>query len=445
MKFINNSNDLSKFLCVEIKKNVPIKSISTDTRTLRKGSLFIAIKGNNFDGNDHIFTAIKKGASIVITDRRKFKDSKDKSIVYVPNSIRALKKISKNIINSYKGEVVGITGSNGKTSTTSFISQCIKGSSSTIKNFNNEIGMPLSIINAKRSSTSLVMEMGASNFGDIHYLSSFLKPHVGVITNIGKSHLENLKNISGVFKVKTEIVHNIKKNGCLVIPSENKKHLRQWKGMRDDISIVTFGLNKNADFYASDIKYNIKNTSFTILSSVFGIEQKINSSLAGEHNVKNILATYAVLFFLKMPEQTILKNISNIKLTGRQDQISWINNSVLIDDSYNANPDSVMKSIDLLANSKKRKILILGDMLELGRMRKYMHKNIGSYALQKKIDILIGFGNLTKYAVEEFGKSGVYFSNENELKIFLKKNISSKDTVLLKGSRGMQMEKFINV
>ena len=104
-----------------------------------------------------------------------------------------------------------------------------------------------------------------------------------------------------------------------------------------------------------------------------------------------------------------------------------------------------MKSIDLLANSKKRKILILGDMLELGRMRKYMHKNIGSYALQKKIDILIGFGNLTKYAVEEFGKSGVYFSNENELKIFLKKNISSKDTVLLKGSRGMQMEKFINV
>ena len=137
------------------------------------------------------------------------------------------------------------------------IRDSIKGSSSTIKNFNNEIGMPLSIINAKRSSTSLVMEMGASNFGDIHYLSSFLKPHVGVITNIGKSHLENLKNISGVFKVKSEIVHNIKKNGCLVIPSENKKHLRQWKGMRDDISIVTFGLNKNADFYASDIKLSL--------------------------------------------------------------------------------------------------------------------------------------------------------------------------------------------
>jgi len=424
MKFISNSNDVSKFLGTSVKKNIPIKSISIDTRTLRKNALFIAIKGNSFNGNNYVNTAIKKGASLVIADGKEFKDSKDKRIIYVPDSIKALKKISKNI---------------------SMINQCLKGSSSTMKNFNNEIGMPLSIMNAKRASTCLVMEMGAANFGDIHYLSSFLKPHVGVITNIGSSHLENLKNINGVFKVKSEMVSNIKKNGCLVIPSENKNHQSQWKEMRNDISIITFGLSKDSDFYAADINYSINKTSFTILSTKHNVKQRINSNLAGEHNIKNILATFSVLFFLNKSEKDIVKSIKNIKLMGRQDQFSWINKSTLIDDTYNANPDSVKKSIDLLSNSQKRKVLVLGDMLELGRMRKHMHKKIGNYASHKKIDILLGFGDLTKYAVDAFGKNGVFFSNENELKIFLKQNISSDDVVLLKGSRGMQMEKFINV
>ena len=445
MKFISNSNDVSKFLGTSVKKNILIKSISIDTRTLRKNALFIAIKGNSFNGNNYVNTAIKKGASLVIADGKEFKDSKDKRIIYVPDSIKALKKISKNIISSFEGEIVGITGSNGKTSTTSMINQCLKGSSSTMKNFNNEIGMPLSIMNAKRASPCLVMEMGAANFRDIHYLSSFLKPHVGVITNIGSSHLENLKNINGVFKVKSEMVSNIKKNGCLVIPSENKNHQSQWKEMRNDISIITFGLSKDSDFYAADINYSINKTSFTILSTKHNVKQRIKSNLAGEHNIKNILATFSVLFFLNKSEKDIVKSIKNIKLMGRQDQFSWINKSTLIDDTYNANPDSVKKSIDLLSNSQKRKVLVLGDMLELGRMRKHMHKKIGNYASHKKIDILLGFGDLTKYAVDAFGKNGVFFSNENELKIFLKQNISSDDVVLLKGSRGMQMEKFINV
>ena len=343
MKFISNSNDVSKFLGTSVKKNIPIKSISIDTRTLRKNALFIAIKGNSFNGNNYVNTAIKKGASLVIADGKEFKDSKDKRIIYVPDSIKALKKISKNIISSFEGEIVGITGSNGKTSTTSMINQCLKGSSSTMKNFNNEIGMPLSIMNAKRASTCLVMEMGAANFGDIHYLSSFLKPHVGVITNIGSSHLENLKNINGVFKVKSEMVSNIKKNGCLVIPSENKNHQSQWKEMRNDISIITFGLSKDSDFYAADINYSINKTSFTILSTKHNVKQRINSNLAGEHNIKNILATFSVLFFLNKSEKDIVKSIKNIKLMGRQDQFSWINKSTLIDDTYNANPDSVKK------------------------------------------------------------------------------------------------------
>jgi UDP-N-acetylmuramoyl-tripeptide--D-alanyl-D-alanine ligase len=240
-------------------------------------------------------------------------------------------------------------------------------------------------------------------------------------------------------------VNNIKKDGCLVIPSENGKHESQWKKMRNDISIITFGLDKDADFRASNIKYKTNSSAFTILSDKYCVEQKVNINLAGEHNIKNILAAYAVLFFLNKPEKSIVKNISNVKLTGRQNQSNWINRSTLIDDTYNANPDSVKKSVDLLSHSKKRKILVLGDMLDLGRMRKQMHKDIGKYALKKKIDIFVGFGDLAKYAVDEFGKNGIFFNNEGELKIFLKKNVSKGDIVLIKGSRGMQMEKFINV
>ena len=210
MKFISNSNDLSKFLKKPILKNIKIKTISTDTRSLKKDSLFIAIKGDTFNGNDYIAEAIKKGACLVITDSKKFKYSKNKKVIYVNDSILALKKITKNIIKHYQGNVIGITGSNGKTTTTRIIANSIKNSSSTLKNFNNEIGMPLSIMNADPKKKNLIIEMGAAKPKDIHYLSSFLKPNVGVITNIGNSHLENLKNINGVLKVKSELVLNIK-------------------------------------------------------------------------------------------------------------------------------------------------------------------------------------------------------------------------------------------
>ena len=195
MKFINNSDDLTRYLGIPVKKNIDIKSISTDTRSIKKGALFIAIKGDFFNGNDYVENAISKKACLVITDDKKFKDTKNKKIIYVSNSILALRKISRNIIKDYSGDIIGITGSNGKTSTTNIIANSLKSCSSTLKNFNNEIGVPLSIMSANRESKNLVIEMGAAKLNDINYLSSFLRPNVGVITNIGNSHLQSLKNI----------------------------------------------------------------------------------------------------------------------------------------------------------------------------------------------------------------------------------------------------------
>jgi UDP-N-acetylmuramoyl-tripeptide--D-alanyl-D-alanine ligase len=447
MKFINNSDDLTRYLGIPVKKNIDIKSISTDTRSIKKGALFIAIKGDFFNGNNYVENAISQKACLVITDDKKFKDSKNKKIIYVNNSILALRKISRNIIKDYSGNIIGITGSNGKTSTTNIIANSLKSCSSTLKNFNNEIGVPLSIMSANRESKNLVIEMGAAKLNDINYLSSFLRPNIGVITNIGNSHLQSLKNIRGVFKVKSELITNIKKGGCLVVPNDNKSHLKLWKIIRNDIDIITFGLKPSADFYPSDIKYSLKQTQFYICSKKYKVKLKVATKLAGEHNVKNILASFAVSFFLNKPSQVFADSL-NKKLdliTTRQKQSKWLKNSLLIDDTYNANPDSVKKSIDLLTSTNKRKVLVLGDMLELGRFRKKMHKDIGKYAAFKKIDIFLGFGNLTKYSVESFGKKGFFYKNEDDLRKYLRKNINSNDVVLLKGSRGMKMERFINV
>ena len=444
MKFITNSNDLSKYLDTPIKKNIQIKDISIDSRTIKKDSLFIAINGENFNGNDYVDEAIHKGACLVITDSKKYKTSKNKNIIYVNNSISALKKITSNILKSFDGNVVGITGSNGKTTTTKIIANVLSKSSSTLNNYNNEIGMPLSIFNAKQNSKNLVIEMGAAKPGDIKYLSSILKPNIGVITNIGNSHLEKLKNIKGVLKVKSELVSNIKNGGYLVVPNENKEHLKFWEKIIRGKELITFGTEKNADFYAINIKSSIKKQEFNIISDKYNIDHKIKTSLSGVHNIKNILAAFAVSYLIenspKLFNQRLEKNTQ-----VRQKQQKWIRGSLLIDDTYNANPESVKKAIDFLSNSNKRKVFIMGDMLELGRYRKKMHTDVGKYARRKKVDVFLGFGELTKYAVSGYGKNGLFFNNENDLKKFIKENIKSGDIVLIKGSRGIKMERFINV
>ena len=446
MKFITNTSDLAKFLNKKIKFNALIKSISTDTRSLKKNSLFIAIKGENFDGNDFVDEALSKGSNIIIADNKRFKNNNDKRIIWVNDSIKTLKTISNNIIKDYGGNVIAITGSNGKTTTTNIIAKTLKNNSKTLKNFNNEIGMPLSLMDASSKSKNLIFEIGASKLNDIDYLSKILQPNVGLITNIGNSHLESLKNIDGVFKVKSEIVKNIKKNGFLVVPNDNKKHLNKWKKMRSDITTISFGMKNDSDFYPINVKIKQNGLSFLITSRLLEKTIKISSSLEGLHNVKNILSACAVHYCLGQNPQDFSKSISLSKLDNlRQVKYKWIKGSTLIDDSYNANPDSTKKSIDLLSNYNKKTVLLLGDMLELGRYKNKLHKEVGEYAKSKGISKLIAFGNLTRHSIDGFGKNGIFFNDETKLKNYLRKNITSKNVILIKGSRGMKMERFIDV
>ena len=446
MKFISSSNDLSVYLDLNIAKGIPIKNISIDTRTIKKDSLFIAIKGDKFDGNDFVEEAFEKGASLAIADNKKFLKIRNKKIVYVKNTIGALKKISENIIKKYGGNVIAITGSNGKTTTTNIIANSLNNTSKTIGNYNNEIGMPLSIINASPKSKNIIIEIGAAKAGDIDYLSKILNPFIGVITNIGNSHLETLKNINGVLKVKSEIVSNIKKDGYLIVPNENKKHLSYWKLIRDDINIYSFGMTKSADFFASDIRVKREGMHFKISSKLIDKDIQIKTSLEGEHNIKNILSSFVTHYCLDNNINNFALKLNSNKIKNvRQIKSKWLKGSTLIDDTYNANPDSSKKSIDLLSKYKKNTILVIGDMLELGKYKKKLHKEVGEYAKANGINIVLGFGELTKETIKAFGKKGIFFDNEESLKSYLIKNITSKDVILIKGSRGMKMERFINV
>ena len=446
MKFIASSSDVEKYLNIDIKEYFLIKNISTDSRSIKKDSFFIAIKGERFNGNDYVEEAFNKGAVLALVDDPRFANIKNNRIIYVKNTIQALATMAGNIIKSYDGKVVAITGSNGKTTTTNIIASTLESSSSTLANFNNEIGLPLSIFNSSSKSDYLVYEIGASKFNDINYLSKILKPDIGVITNIGLSHLESLKNKQGVLKVKSEIVNNIKKDGFLIVPDENKSHLKHWKSLRSHINMVTFGLERSSDFHPLEINLNTNGVDFSVESKYLDKRFKINSKLEGNHNIVNILASCAVHYCLKKNINEITKNIESVIFNNsRSSKIKWIKGSTLIDDTYNANPDSARKSIDLLGNYNNKTYVILGDMLELGKYKKKLHKEIGKYAKLKGIDIFIGFGELAKHAVDGFGNDGIFFKEESELKNYLKQNISKKDVILIKGSRGMKMERFVNV
>jgi UDP-N-acetylmuramoyl-tripeptide--D-alanyl-D-alanine ligase len=383
---------------------------------------------------------------LAIVDNKKLLKIRNTNIIYVKNTIRALKKISENIIKKYDGNVIAITGSNGKTTTTNIIANSLNNTSKTIGNYNNEIGMPLSIINASPKSKNIIIEIGAAKAGDIDYLSKILNPFIGVITNIGNSHLETLKNINGVLKVKSEIVNNIKKGGYLIVPNENKKHLSYWKLIRDDINIYSFGMTKSADFFASDIRVKREGMHFKISSKLIDKDIQIKTSLEGEHNIKNILSSFVIHYCLDNNINNFALKLNSNKIKNvRQIKSKWLKGSTLIDDTYNANPDSSKKSIDLLSKYKKNTILVIGDMLELGKYKKKLHKELGEYAKANGINIVLGFGELTKETIKAFGKKGIFFDNEESLKSYLIKNITSKDVILIKGSRGMKMERFINV
>ena len=348
------------------------------------------------------------------------------------------------MLDKYNGFIIGITGSNGKTTTKNILHSGINNSFATFKNYNNEIGLPLCALSLDTKQKIAVFEMGAAKKGDIDFLSNIVKPNIGIITNVGHSHLAGLDSLSGVLEVKSELLNNIKRGGVAILPDGD--HMTHWKNIRDDIRFYTFGLKSSASFFPSRIKMNRNGTSFFIESEHLAKRFQIKTPLLGNHNILNILASFAAVYESKSNIKFFLESLKSFKnSSGRLELCSWIRGSKLINDSYNANPDSVKAAIEVLSRfkTKGKKILVIGDMKELGRLRKKLHKEIGDYAKMYGVDMLIGFGDLTRHTVTSFGDKGFFFESKDRLHDFLFPKISKGDTVLLKGSRAMKMEELI--
>ena len=446
MKLINNTKDLLTSLKLDAKSSLPIRNFQIDSRKVQKNSVFFGLSGSNEDGSVYADDAITKGASLAIVKKRKMASSISNSskIIQVQSPEDILIQAAEIAMKRYKGNIIGVTGSNGKTTTKNILNTCIKNSYATYQNYNNEIGLPLCALELDSQKSTAIFEMGAAKNGDIDLLSKIIKPNIGIITHIGHSHLDGLSSIRGVLKVKSELIKNIKQNGSAIVP--DGQYLNYWQKMRKDITFYSFGEKSSASYFPTKIKMSKNGLSFFIESTHLKKRIPVKTRLIGMHNVLNILASFAAIHTSKLNIEEFLNGMNGLQnAPQRLDLKTWVKQSQVIDDTYNANPDSMKAAIDVLCQFKGRKIAILGDMAELGRFRKKLHIAVGDYAKIHGVDCLLGYGDLIRHAVFAYGDNAFFFNKKTELMDFLKKNLVGKEKILIKGSRSMRMEEILEL
>ena len=446
MKLINNTKDLLTSLKLDAKSSLPIRNFQIDSRKVQKNSVFFGLNGSNEDGSVYADDAITKGASLAIVKKSKMASPMSNSlkIIQVQSPKDILIQAAEIAMKRYKGNIIGVTGSNGKTTTKNILNTCIKNSYATYQNYNNEIGLPLCALELDSQKSTAIFEMGAAKDGDIDFLSKIIKPNIGIITHIGYSHLDGLNSVRGVLKVKSELIKNIKQNGSAIVP--DGQYLNYWQKMRKDITFYSFGEKSSASYFPTKIKMSKNGLSFFIESTHLKKRIPVKTRLIGMHNVLNILASFAAIHTSKLNIEEFLNGMNGLQnAPQRLDLKTWVKQSQVIDDTYNANPDSMKAAIDVLCQFKGRKIAILGDMAELGRFRKKLHIAVGDYAKIHGVDCLLGYGDLIRHAVFAYGDNAFFFNKKTELMDFLKKNLVGKEKILIKGSRSMRMEEILEL
>ena len=446
MKLINNTKDLLTSLKLDAKSSLPIRNFQIDSRKVQKNSVFFGLNGSNENGSVYADDVITKGASLAIVKKSKMASSISNSskIIQVQSPEDILIQAAAIAMKRYKGNIIGVTGSNGKTTKKNILNTCIKNSYATYQNYNNEIGLPLCALELDSQKSTAIFEMGAAKNGDIDLLSKIIKPNIGIITHIGHSHLDGLSSIRGVLKVKSELIKNIKQNGSAIVP--DGQYLNYWKKMRKDITFYSFGEKSSASYFPTKIKMSKNGLSFFIESTHLKKRIPVKTRLIGMHNVLNILASFAAIHTSKLNIEEFLNGMNGLQnAPQRLDLKTWVKQSQVIDDTYNANPDSMRAAIDVLCQFKGRKIAILGDMAELGRYRKKLHIAVGDYAKIHGVDCLLGYGDLIRHAVFAYGDNAFFFNKKTELMDFLKKNLVGKEKILIKGSRSMRMEEILEL
>lgn len=408
------------------------KKVITDSRAVEKGDLFIAIRGENFDGNAFSDMAFEKGAEICLVSRE-VSVPEGKAAVLTDDTGKALMLLAAYHREQMGTGILAITGSVGKTTTKEMCACALQSRFSVHKtsgNFNNEIGMPLTLLKLKKEHEAAVIEMGMSNFGEIERLSKTCKPDVALITNIGMSHIENLGSRENILKAKLEILSGLKAGGTLIINGDDQ--FLKNADLRD-VKVITYGFSENCD-----IKGEILSDNCVLVEG-----EKITLSIGGEHNLLNACGAMAAAKVFGIEASVAAKGIENFKTDERRQSITKSDKGFyVISDYYNASPQSVEAALSGLSKKEGRKIAVLGDMLELGAYSQESHQKSGELAAEYGVDILLLYGkeSYATYLAAKDKISAFHFEEKEKLCEYLEGILEKGDYVLIKGSRGMKME-----
>jgi len=444
--YLQNKKILKNIIGKKIKIN--FDGLSIDTRTIKRDNLFLAIKGKKIDGNKFIRQAIKKGAGCVVTSQKIKKNYK--KIIKVNNSISFLNNFAILKRDYSSAKIIAVTGSAGKTSLKNLINDLLKNWGKTYfspKSFNNHLGVPISVSNLSVNDKFGVFEVGMSRLGEIRNLTRLIKPHLGVITNIGEAHLENFKNIHGIAKAKSEIIEHIQPNGTIILNRDDKffNYLSK-KARAHKLNITSFGYHEKSDVRIEKITNKGKFSKILININNQTLDLEIK-----DLNIYNVLASIAVLKHLKITDSEIktkFKNFESPEGRGKRYSVNRYKKKFkLIDESYNANPLSVKNAINKLNLIKKenfKKYLILGDMLELGSKSKKYHKDLSKVINKSDIDKVFVKGKKTIFTYKHLNKNkrGNILQNNEDIDLSLSKIISNNDYLMIKGSNATGLNDF---
>lgn len=432
------------------KPETPIAGISTDSRKIRQGDLFIPLVGERFDGHSYIANSLEAGAVACLTQKDP-EDFAEKAVIRVEDTGKALRDLAAWYRQKFTIPFAAITGSVGKTSTKDMVA-CVLGERyrvlKTEGNLNNEIGVPLTVFNLEEAHEAAVVEMGMSSFGEISNLTAIVKPNIAIITNVGMSHIEKLGSRQNILKAKMEILEGLNPKGLVVLNGDDNL----LSGLKDLLPFRTvfYGLEEGLDYRATDVRtHGESGTGFEVMLD--GREYEVHVPVPGVHHVHNALAAIAAGRELGMKMEEIIAGISRFSPGKMRQNILSARGLKVINDAYNASPQSMEAAIQLLADLGKeaRKIAVLGDMLEMGDWAKNAHLDVGRFAVAKGVDLLAAVGPNGKYIVQGALESGMpedrtaWFGSNGEALEYLNVRVAGGDMILVKGSRGMKMEEIV--
>ena len=427
--------------------DVRFTAVSTDTRSIRTGDLFIALKGEHFDGARFVAQAMQAGAVAAVVNADSVVENAPCPLLRVPDTRIALGQLAAHWRAQFDIPLVAITGSNGKTTVKEMLAAILRAATgdeesvlATQGNFNNDIGMPLTLLKLRATHRYAVIEMGMNHAKEIDYLTRIARPDVALVNNAAGAHLQGLGSVEGVARTKGEIFAGLVNGGTAVINADDA-YAALWRTLAGKHRVFDFALEHTA---AVKGEWMAQEYGGVLQARTPAGELRVELKVPGEHNARNALAAATAALALQVPLATVVKALQGFGgVAGRLQRKQALHGATLIDDTYNANPASMRAALEVLAQAKGKHIFVLGDMGELGEDAARLHREIGIAARELGVGKMFALGTLSEQAVREFGAGARHFADIDELHAALEKELDAQTTVLVKGSRFMKMERVV--